>query len=145
MTIETKGEIQGDAFTGRPRGRAICLIRIGGGFLLLEALEGLLVGPGLESEVGLGVEADAKDDDGEEGGDVAGKLPVLPLPRLPRGGWQPIEDVPLGPLLRPRARPPPSPLPAAASGPHRRPQPLSNHASHRRDCLRWKRSHRRIW
>uniref|UniRef100_J3MU93 Uncharacterized protein n=1 Tax=Oryza brachyantha TaxID=4533 RepID=J3MU93_ORYBR len=54
----------------------------GGELLLLEALEGLLVRPGLEGEVGLGVEADAEDDDGEEGGDVAGQLPVLPLPRL---------------------------------------------------------------
>ena len=50
--------------------------------MLLKALERLLVRPGLDCEVELGVEADTEDDDGEEGGEVAGQLPVLPLPRL---------------------------------------------------------------
>lgn len=76
-----------------------------GGFEL-EALEGLLVSPGLDGEIGLGVEADAEDDDGEEAGDVAGKLPVLPLARLPRWQWRSVEEVSLRPLLVPRARPP---------------------------------------
>ena len=70
--------------------------------------------PGLDCEVGLGVEADAEDDDGEEGGDVAGKLPVLPLPRLPRRRRRAVEEVPLGPLLVARRRPPPRALAATA-------------------------------
>ena len=44
--------------------------RFGGGndlvLLGLETLEGLLVGPGLDGEIGRGVEADAEDDNGEE-------------------------------------------------------------------------------
>lgn len=74
--------------------------------LHLEALESFLVGPGLDGEIGLGVEADAEDHDGEEAGDVAGELPVLPLARLPRRRWSPVEEVTLGPLLVARAAPP---------------------------------------
>jgi hypothetical protein len=69
------------------------------------------VRPGLDGEVGLGVEPDAEDDDGEEGGDVAGQLPVLPLARLPGRRRRPVEEVPLGLLLAPRGRPPPDPSP----------------------------------
>jgi hypothetical protein len=62
--------------------------------------------PGLDGEIGLGVEADAEDNDGEEAGDVAGQLPVLPLARLARWQWRSVEEVSLRPLLVPRARPP---------------------------------------
>ena len=71
----------------------------------LEALQGLLVGPGLDGEIWLGVEADAKDDDGEEAGDVAGELPVLPLAGLARRLRSPVEEVALRPLLVARRGP----------------------------------------
>lgn len=77
-----------------------------GGGLELETLEGLLVSPGLDGEIGLGVEADAEDNDGEEASYVAGQLPVLPLARLARWQWRSVEEVSLRPLLVPRARPP---------------------------------------
>ncbi|GMN54813.1 hypothetical protein TIFTF001_023941 [Ficus carica] len=83
--------------------------RIRGGndlvLLGLEALEGLLVGPGLDGEIGLGVEADAENDDGEKAGDVAGELPVLPLAGLARRRRRPVEEVTLRPLLVARRGP----------------------------------------
>lgn len=105
----------------------------GGELLLLEALERLLVRPGLDGEVGLGVEANAEDDDGKEGGDVAGQLPVLPLARFPRRRRRPVEEVPLGALLVPRGRPPPGPLAAAPADARRAAQPCPQHpTNHRR-------------
>jgi hypothetical protein len=103
------------------------------------------VRPGLDREVGLGVEADAEDDDGEEGSDVTGKLPVLPLPRLPRRRRRAVEEVPLGPILVPRRRPPPRALAAAAAAAAHAgggAEPRAQHAPHgRRDrphrCRRW--------
>lgn len=64
------------------------------------------MGPGLDGEIRLGVEADAEDHDGEEAGYVAGELPVLPATGLPRGRRGPVEEVPLGPVLVARALPP---------------------------------------
>jgi hypothetical protein len=58
------------------------------------------VRPGLEGEVGLDVEAGAKDDDGEEGRDIARHIPVLSLTRLLDGRRRPAEGVPLGDLIR---------------------------------------------
>ena len=75
------------------------------------------MGPGFDGEIGLGVEADAEDDDSEEAGDVAGELPVLPLAGLARGRRGPIEEVPLRPLLVAGARPPARPGLRAAAGP----------------------------
>lgn len=84
------------------------------------------MGPGLESEIRLGVEAHAEDDDGEEGGEVAGKLPVLPLPRLTGRRRRPIEEVPVGPLLGSGGR---EPLQfAAALRPQGRADPCPQHA-----------------
>lgn len=94
----------------------------------MEALERLLPRPGLDGEVGLGVEADAEDDDGEEGGDVAGQLPVLPLPRLPRRRRRPVQDVPVRTLLVPRRAPPARPV-VAAAGRRRPPEALPEGAA----------------
>jgi hypothetical protein len=93
--------------------------------------------PGLEGEVGLGVEPDSEDDDGEEGGDVAGQLPVLPLARLPGRQRRPVEEVPLGPLLVPWRRPAPGPI-AAAAGARCPAQPRPQHPT----CRRRDRPHR---
>lgn len=71
--------------------------------------------PRFEGQVGLGIEAYAKDDDGEEAGDVAGQLPVLPLPRLPRWWWSAVEEVAVRPILVAWTRPPVSS--AATAGP----------------------------
>jgi hypothetical protein len=90
------------------------------------------VRPGLEGEVGLGVEPDAEDDDGEEGGDVAGQLPVLPLTRLPGRQRRPVEEEPLGLLLVPQRRPAPGPI-AAAAGARCPVQPRPQHPTCRRD------------
>lgn len=80
---------------------------IGGeGVLDLQALKGLLVGPCFDGQIGLGVEPNTQDHDGEEAGDVAGQFPVFPLAGLARGRGGPVEEVPLGPLLVARARPP---------------------------------------
>ncbi|XP_048426470.1 uncharacterized protein LOC125470846, partial [Pyrus x bretschneideri] len=76
------------------------------GLLDLEPFEGFLVGPSLDGEIGLSVEADAEDDDGEEAGDVAGELPVLPFTRLTWGERGPIEEVAFGSFLVARAGPP---------------------------------------
>lgn len=67
------------------------------------------MGPGLDGEIGLGVESDTEDDDGEEAGDVARQLPVFPFPRLTRWWWGPVEEVALGFLLVTRAAPPARP------------------------------------
>ena len=40
------------------------------------------MGPGLDREIGLRAEADSENEDGEEAGEVARKLPVLPFPRV---------------------------------------------------------------
>ena len=45
------------------------------------------MGPGLDGEIGLGVESDTEDDDGEEAGDVARQLPVFPFSRLTIWGF----------------------------------------------------------
>lgn len=74
------------------------------------------MGPGFDGEIGLGVEAHAEDDDGEEAGDVAGELPVLPLAGLARGRRRPVEEVTLGPFFVARARPPARPGLRAAAG-----------------------------
>ena len=58
------------------------------------------MGPSLDGEIGLGVEADAEDDDGEEAGDVVGELPVLPFTRLTWGERGPIEEVVFGVVPR---------------------------------------------
>lgn len=63
------------------------------------------MGPGLDGEVGLGVEPDAEDDDGEEAGDVARKLPILPLAGLTRGRRGAVEEKALGSFLMARACP----------------------------------------
>lgn len=57
------------------------------------------MGPGLDGQIGLGVEADAEDDDGEEAGDVAGQFPVLPLAGLAWRRRSPVEEVALGVFL----------------------------------------------
>ena len=49
------------------------------------------MGPSLDGEIGLGVETDAEDDDGEEACDVARELPVFPLARLSRSLWGPVK------------------------------------------------------
>jgi hypothetical protein len=92
---------------------------VGGELLLLEALERLLVCPGLEGEVGLGVEPDSENDDGEEGGDVVGQLPVLPLARLPGGSGGRLKRYPLCRSSCPGVvqRPAPSPLPRVRAAP----------------------------
>lgn len=74
------------------------------------------MGPGLEREIGLGVDND------EEGGNVAREFAILPLPRLPRGRRRrPVEEITLGALLRPGARPPPLVCAAALSRPRSMP------------------------
>lgn len=57
------------------------------------------MGPGLDCEIGLGVKADAEDDNCEEAGDVAGELPILPLAGLSRRRRGPAEEVAVGALL----------------------------------------------
>jgi len=90
---------------------------IGGkGVLDLEALKGLLVGPRFDGQIGLGVEPNTQDHDGEEAGDVAWQFPVFPLAGLARGQGSPVEEVPLGMLLVARARPPAGPRFRAAAG-----------------------------
>lgn len=42
------------------------------------------MGPGFDGQIGLGVEPNTEDHDGEEAGDVAGEFPVFPLARLAR-------------------------------------------------------------
>uniref|UniRef100_A0A0E0FMA3 Uncharacterized protein n=1 Tax=Oryza nivara TaxID=4536 RepID=A0A0E0FMA3_ORYNI len=59
-------------------------------------------GKSLQGEVGLCVEPDAENDDGE----VAWKLPVHPLTELPCQRRRPLEEVALGPLIEPRGQPP---------------------------------------
>jgi hypothetical protein len=71
-----------------------------------------MVRPGLE-KIGLGVEADAKDDDGAEGRDVAGRLQVLPGSHLrdyPGGGGR-LKACPLGRSSCPGVVHRPAPLP----------------------------------
>lgn len=122
-------------FRGRPGARGSLGHGVGGGrgeLLLLEALERLLVRPGLEGEVGLGVEPDAEDDDGEEGGDVAGELPVLPLARLARRRRRAVHRVPLGPHLVAGRRPPAPAVAVPAAKARRRAQPRPQHPSRRR-------------
>ena len=97
----------------------------------LEAFEGFLVGPGLDGEIGLGVESDTEDDDGEEAGDVARQLPVFPFPRLTSWWWGPVEEVTLGFLLVTRAAPPARPCcRGAAACAQRWEEPLPDHATH---------------
>lgn len=83
------------------------------------------MGPSFDGEIGLGVEADAEDDYGEEASDIAGKLPVLPFPRLSRRRRCPVHEVTVGPLLVARASPPArsvsSSAPEAETGAHPRP------------------------
>lgn len=75
-------------------------------FLLhLKALQSLLMGPGLDGEIGLGIETDAENDNSQEAGYVARQLPVFPLPRLPRWRWCPVEEVAVWLLLVTWARP----------------------------------------
>lgn len=71
------------------------------------------MGPGLDGEIGLGAEADAEDDDGEEPGDVVGELPVLPPPRVTRRRRRACEGVAVRALLGPRARPSARSLPTS--------------------------------
>ncbi|GMP85598.1 hypothetical protein CsSME_00038690 [Camellia sinensis var. sinensis] len=54
---------------------------------------------GRDGEIGLGVEAESADDDCEKAGNVARKLPVLPLPPLPRRQRSPLKEKAVGPLL----------------------------------------------
>ena len=57
--------------------------------MLLKALERLLVRPGLDCEVELGVEADTEDDDGEEGHEVAASSTARRLRcHCARGMWR---------------------------------------------------------
>lgn len=55
--------------------------------------------PSLDGEIGLGIEAHAKNDNCEEAGDIARKLPVLPLSGLARWWRSPAEEVAVGSLL----------------------------------------------
>lgn len=71
----------------------------------LEAFEGLLVGPGLDGEIGFGIESDAENDDGEEAGDVAREFPILPFSRLARRWRGPVEEVTFWLFLVARTRP----------------------------------------
>lgn len=75
-----------------------------------------MVGPGLYGEIGLGVEPDAKDDDGEKAGQVARELPVLPLPRLPGRRRDAVEEVAVGPVLVARRGPAARAVVVAAAG-----------------------------
>lgn len=54
------------------------------------------MGPGLDGEIGLGIETDAEDDDGEEAGDVARELPVLPFTGLAGRERGSVEEVAFG-------------------------------------------------
>ncbi|KAL0671726.1 hypothetical protein Bca4012_034430 [Brassica carinata] len=73
--------------------------RISGEPLRLESLQGLLMSPSLDREIRLRVEPHAEDDDREEARDVAGKLPILPFPRLPRRRRSAVHEEALGTLL----------------------------------------------
>lgn len=75
-----------------------------------------MVGPGLYSEIGLGVESDAEDDDGEKAGQVARELPVLPLPRLPGRRRDAVEEVAIRPVLVARGGPAARAVVVAAAG-----------------------------
>lgn len=63
------------------------------------------MGPSLDGEIRLGIEADAEDDDCEEAGDIAGQFPVFPFAGLARWWWGPVEEVTLGVLLVARTGP----------------------------------------
>ncbi|KAG5528649.1 hypothetical protein RHGRI_029357 [Rhododendron griersonianum] len=77
-------------------------------------LEGFLVGPGLDGEVWLGVEAHSEYDDGEEAREVVRELQVLPLPRLPRQR-QLVEEAAVWAILVARGGPAAGTVSAAAS------------------------------
>ena len=62
--------------------------------------------PSLDSEIGLGVETNTEDDDGEEARDVARQLPIFPFTGLTWWWWCPIEEVTIGPFLVTGRRPP---------------------------------------
>lgn len=77
------------------------------------------MGPSFDGQIRLGVESNTENDYGEEAGDVARKLPVFPLARLPRRRWCPVEEDSLRWNVtgtRPTARP----AGAAASSSERR-------------------------
>ncbi|KAK8588796.1 hypothetical protein V6N12_023210 [Hibiscus sabdariffa] len=61
--------------------------------------------PSLDSEIGLRVESDTKDDDCEEACDVARQLPIFPFTGLARRRWDPVEEVTIGALLVTGSRP----------------------------------------
>ncbi|KAL4355260.1 hypothetical protein GQ457_06G025110 [Hibiscus cannabinus] len=61
--------------------------------------------PSLDSEIGLGVESDTKDDDCEEACDVARQLPIFPFTGLAWRRWDPVEEVTIGALLVTGSRP----------------------------------------
>lgn len=74
-----------------------------------------MVSPCLDGEIGLGVEPHTEYDDGEETRDVARKLPVLPLPRLPWRRRQPVEEISVWAILVARCGPPAWAISAAAA------------------------------
>ncbi|KAK8712077.1 hypothetical protein V6N13_147329 [Hibiscus sabdariffa] len=61
--------------------------------------------PSLDSEIGLGVESDTKDDDCKEACDVARQLPIFPFTGLARRRRDPVEEVTIGALLVTGSRP----------------------------------------
>lgn len=75
-----------------------------------------MVSPGLDGEIGLGVEPHTEYDDGEETRNVARKLPVLPLPRLSRRRRYAVEEVPVGAVLVAGRSPPARAVFGAAAG-----------------------------
>ncbi|CAK9172530.1 unnamed protein product [Ilex paraguariensis] len=101
----------------------------------LEALEGFLVGPGLDGEIGLGVEPNAEDDDGEEARDVAWQLPVLPLPRLTWWWQRSVQKIAVGAFLVAGSGPPAWAISATSSDAKGGAQPCSEHACGAREGL----------
>lgn len=95
-----------------------------------------MVGPGLDGEIGLGVESDAEDYDGEEAGEVARELPVLPLSRLSGRRRDAVEEVPVGPLLVARGGPPARTVVVAAAGTDGGVQAAAEHAGGCREGFR---------
>lgn len=85
------------------------------------------MGPGFDSQIGLGVEPNAEDHDGEEAGDVARELPVFPLARLAWGRRGPVEGEALGPLLVARAGPAARTGGSSAAGTQGREQSAAEH------------------
>ena len=84
--------------------------------------------PSLDGEIGLSIEADAEDDDGEETGDVVRELPVLPFSGLSWWRRGSIEKVTVGSFLVPGACPSAWPFSPASPCTERRLETTSEHS-----------------